>query len=178
MKKFKANLIKNQVSSNTGEAQTLKSKSNLGEKSSQKIIYSNYEALYLLETGKIEIFDYKENPISQENITKKFTNLDKNFEAKYQVFKDLTSKGYSVKTALKFGTDFRIYEKSSENSHSKWLCLVTKENQKMIWQDFTAKARVANSSKKNLLLAILDEENSISYYETSWIKPQKTYNQS
>ena len=171
MKKFKANLIKNQVSSNSPEAQSLKTKSNLGEKSGEKIIYSSCEAFYLTEQEKIQIFNHQEKQISKEELLKKLTKQDKNFQTKYQVFKDLTNSGYSVKTALKFGADFRVYEKNKINSHSKWLCFTTRENQKITWQDFAAKNRVAHSSKKNLLIAIVDEENCTSYYEVSWTKP-------
>ncbi|MBU1252016.1 MAG: tRNA-intron lyase, partial [Nanoarchaeota archaeon] len=37
--------------------------------------------------------------------------------------------------------------------------------------DFSAKNRVAHSTKKNLLLAIVDEEGDVSYYEVRWVKP-------
>jgi len=38
-------------------------------------------------------------------------------------------------------------------------------------QDFSAKNRVAHSTKKNLLIGIVDEENDVTYYEISWVKP-------
>ena len=34
-----------------------------------------------------------------------------------------------------------------------------------------AKNRVAHSTKKNLLIAIVDEEAKVSYYEIRWIQP-------
>ena len=38
-------------------------------------------------------------------------------------FKDLRKKGYIVKTALKFGADFRVYEKGVKpgEDHAKWV---------------------------------------------------------
>ncbi len=173
MQKIIAILLKNQVTSNSSEAHTLFQKSNFGAKSNQKILYSTCEALFLTEQNKMRILDYKDNPISKETLFKKFTRLDKNFLWKYQAFKDLREKGYVVKTALKFGADFRIYEKGKPigKSHSKWLCYATPENQSIKWSNFAAKNRVAHSSKKNLLIAIVDEENQISYYEIKWIKP-------
>lgn len=171
MQKITATLINNQITSNTSEAHTLSQKSNFGEKSNQKIIYSISEAFFLTETNKIQILDFKNNPISQEQLLKKFCKLDKNFPTKYTAFKDLRKKGYVVKTALKFGADFRVYDKTKQTSHSKWLCYPIQENQSIKWQDFAAKNRVAHSTKKNLLIAIVDEENQISYYEIKWTQP-------
>lgn len=172
MQKIQATLIKNQVTSNSSEAHALFQKSLFGEKQNQKILYSLSEAFFLLEENKIEILDSKNKPLPENAILKKFCNLDKNFLTKYPVFKDLRQKGYIVKTGLKFGAEFRVYEKDKKtNPHSKWLCHPILQNQFIKWQDFAAKSRVAHSSKKNLLIAIIDEEGQASYYEINWIKP-------
>jgi tRNA-intron endonuclease len=172
MQKITATLLKNQITSNTSEAHTLFQKSRFGEKVGEKILYSNPEALFLLEENKMQILDLKNNEIDKNTLLKKFTTLDKNFLTKYPVFADLRKKGYIVKTALKFGADFRVYEKgkSATTSHSKWICQTTKENKSLKWTNFASQTRVAHSSKKNLLLAILDEENKITYYEVKWIQ--------
>jgi len=171
MQKITATLINNQITSNTSEAHTLFQKSNFGEKSNQKIIYSISEAFFLTQENKMQILDFKNNPLSENQLLKKFCKLDKNFPTKYTAFKDLRKKGYIVKTALKFGADFRVYDKTKKTSHSKWLCYPIQENQSIKWQDFAAKNRVAHSTKKNLLIAIVDEENQISYYEIKWTQP-------
>jgi len=173
MKKIQSTLLKNQVTSNSSEAHTLFQKSRFGEKINQKILYSLSETLFLIQENKIQVNDSKNKPISENDLLKKFTKLDKNFLQKYTVFKDLREKGYVVKTALKFGAEFRVYDKGSEakKTHSKWLCYPIPENQSIKWTDFAAKNRVAHSSKKNLLIAIIDEENQISYYEIKWTKP-------
>lgn len=170
MKKIQSTLVKNQVTSNSSEAHTLFEKSHFGEKLNQKIIYSTCEAFFLTENNKMQILDFRNNPLSETQLLKKFCQLDKNFPTKYTVFKNLREKGYVVKTALKFGAEFRVYEKT-KNTHSKWLCFPTQENQSLKWQDFVAKNRVAHSSKKNLLIAIVDEEADISYFEIKWTRP-------
>jgi len=173
MQKIQATLIKNTCTSNSSHAYTLHQKSKFGEKFGQKILYSMCETLFLLQENKIEIFDFQSKPLSEKIIIKKFLRLDKNFLTKYTVFKDLREKGYIVKTALKFGAEFRIYDKGTQvnKTHSKWLCYPISESQSIKWSDFAAKNRVAHSSKKNLLIAIIDEENQISYYEIKWTKP-------
>ena len=172
MKKIKANLISGQVSSNSVEASNLFATSRFGEKSDQKIIYSLFETLYLIQDNKLELFDFKGKKLLEQEAQKKFSRLDKNFPYKYSAFKDLRGKGYIVKTALKFGAEFRIYEKGKKigEDHSKWICFPVPENQYHTWQDFTAKNRVAHSTKKNLLIAIVDDESDVSYFEVKWTR--------
>ena len=172
MKKIKANLISGKVSSNSSEASTLFAKSRFGEKSGEKIIYSIFETIYLIQENKLTLFDFRENKISENESVKKFSRLDKNFSYKYTAFKDLREQGYIVKTGLKFGAEFRVYEKGKKinEDHSKWICFPVPENKSHTWQDFTAKNRVAHSTKKNLLIAIVDNEDSVSYFEVKWTK--------
>jgi len=171
--KIKANLIGEKVFSNTAEAKSLHTNSSFGEISGEKVFYTLSEALYLVNNKKMEIYNHQEKKLTEPEILKKFNRIDKNFKIKYLVFKDLRKKGYLVKPALKFGAEFRVYEKGKKvgKAHSKWIVFPVSENKTLTWQDFSAKNRVAHSTKKNLLIAVVDEENDVSYYEVKWTKP-------
>src|SRR3990167_5393958 len=84
----------------------------------------------------------------------------------YIVYKDLRNRGYLLKTALKFGADFRVYDKGQRpgKEHARWILYPISENAELTWQDFSAKNRVAHSTKKNLLVAVVDSEGDITYY--------------
>lgn len=168
---IKAQLIGKTISTNNAEAFTLYKKSNFGEPVGEKIQYALSEAFFLVEKNKIEIYSKNKKIIKME-LLKKFQRIDKKFSTKYPVFKDLREKGYTLKTALKFGADFRVYEKNKKigKVHAKWILFVEHETKKISWQDFSAKNRVAHSTKKNLLIAIVDEESDITYYEIKWLK--------
>ncbi len=172
MQKIKTYLIGETISTNESEAFSLYKKSAFGEPVGEKIQYTLSEAMFLIEKEKIEIY-CKNKKISKTELLNKFQRIDKKFSIKYPVFKDLREKGYVVKTALKFGADFRIYEKgkSPGKEHAKWIVFADRETNKTSWQEFSAKNRVAHSTKKRLLLAIIDEESDASYYEINWIKP-------
>lgn len=172
MKKIQAHLIGNKVSSNSEEAFSLNEKSSFGEPAGEKIIYSFSESLYLLEKKKMEI-TFQKKKLSHKKLLEKLYRKDKRIQTKYSVFKNLREKGYVIKTALKFGADFRVYEKNSRSkrNHAKWIIFADHESKKMSWHEFSAKNRVAHSTKKKLLLAIVDEEEDVSYYEVSWIRP-------
>tara|TARA_Y100000310_G_C20617932_1_gene781663 strand:- start:1009 stop:1521 length:513 start_codon:yes stop_codon:yes gene_type:complete len=169
--RIKATLISEKISSNSIEAQNLFASEKFGEKTGEKIFYSLSETLFLVQKKKMEVFDSRNKKLNESELLKKFERLDKKFKIKFLVFRDLRKKGYLVKTALKFGAEFRVYKKEEKSKHSKWVLFPVSENQQMTWQDFSAKNRIAHSTKKNLLIAIVDEENSVSYYEVKWTKP-------
>lgn len=172
MEKIKAYLTEEIISSPDSEAFSLYEKSHFGEEKNNKINYSLTEAMFLLEDNKIEIYSNKKN-LSQKEFLEKCRRIDKKFQVKYLVFKDLREKGYVVKTALKFGADFRVYDKGHApgEEHAKWIVFAEHETNRLTWHEFSAKNRVAHSTKKNLLIAIADEEGDISYYEVKWVKP-------
>ena len=172
MKKIKAYILGEIIFSNTSEAHTLYKKSCFGKLVREKIQYSLSEVLFLVEKKKMELYSGNKKILENE-LLKKFRKIDKKVQIKYPVFKDLREKGYVVKTALKFGAEFRVYDKGERpgKKHAKWIVFTDYESKKLTWHEFSAKNRVAHSTKKKLLLAIVDEEGDISYYEIRWLKP-------
>lgn len=160
------------VYSNSNEAFSLYEKSRFGERKENKIEYSLSESFYLFSKNKMKIFSNNKE-ISEETFLKKAKRLDKRWNVKYPVFENLRKRGYIVKTALKFGADFRVYKKGIKpgQDHALWILFPVKESESHNWYDFAAKNRVAHSARKKLLLAIVDDENSVTYYEVNWLKP-------
>lgn len=132
-----------------------------------KFFLDSFEVLYLLEAGKIEVF--KNNKKVDFDMLFKFLKMNV-FE--YNVFKDLVLKGYNVKSGAKFGCNFRIYDKSfnEKERHSIWLVDVVLDKNNIKFKDLLGKNRVAHSTKKKMLFAIVDSDNSITYIENSWKK--------
>jgi len=131
------------------------------------------EALYLVEKKKLIVLDGKNKQISAEALLKKAQKTDKNFWTRYCVFKDIRNRGYIIKTALKFGADFRIYDRGVKpgEAHARWIVYPVHEKQTLTWHEFAAKNRVAHSTKKKLLIAVVDEEGDCSYWEVCWLRP-------
>ena len=133
---------------------------------------SPYEVVYLLEKDLISLKDQKGKEIKKISLISRIRRNNARFLTKYAVYKDLVEKDYTVKTGAKYGATFRVYPKNTKQgqAHSSWLVIVKKESDKMEWEDFLAKNRVANSTKKNTLLALVDHDNSCTYFEVSWKK--------
>lgn len=166
-----AHITGDSIFSSSEDAFSLHEKSVFGEKKADKIEYSPLEAIFLLELNKLEIIKGKK-PLSFESLLKLLKKKDTRLETKYIVYKDMRKKGYIVKTALKYGADFRVYDKGIKPSidHAKWILFATKDHSQLSWQDFAAKNRIAHSVNKNLLIGIVDDEGDVSYYEVSWAK--------
>lgn len=172
MEKIRAYLNGKTIISNDSNAYSLYEKSRFGENKNNRIQYMLSEAVYLDEKEKLEIFSGKKR-LSKNELFDKIKRIDKRISIKYPIFKDLRERGYIVKTALKFGADFRIYNKGKRpgKEHAKWIVFAEHESKRITWHEFSAKNRVAHSTRKKLLLAIVDEEEDIIYYEVTWIKP-------
>ncbi len=168
---FEAHLIGNGLSSNSKEAYTLSKKSFFGEKKGEKIFYSLVEGFFLFKIKGLKIYSGKK-VLNEKEILTKFLRMDKNFQLKYKVFEDLRKKGFILKSGIKFGADFSVYEKGEKpgKTHSKWLLSIEQHSKKIKWEEFILKNRVANSTKKKRLLAIQDLEGNIIYSEISWKK--------
>lgn len=157
---------------NSGAAQSLYEQSRFGEVKGRKIIYSFVEALYLVEKEKMAVYDGKK-AIDFDAFVRKARKVEPNFWIRYVVFRDMRSRGYIVKTALKFGADFRVYDKGVKpgEDHAKWILYPVHEGNEFTWYDFSAKNRVAHSTRKNLLVAVIDEEDDVTYFEIKWTRP-------
>lgn len=171
-KAFKAVVSGEKVFSNAQDAFMLYEQSRFGEPMEGKVYYSLAEALYLLEKGKLEVYSGKKKLGFNEFLMHAQT-IENNFHTRFAVFRDMRNRGYIVKTALKFGADFRIYERGVKpgEEHAKWILYPVHESNALTWQEFAAKNRVAHSTRKRLLIGIVDEENDVTYYEIAWKKP-------
>ncbi|NCN51523.1 tRNA-intron lyase [archaeon] len=168
---FESYLIGNTLSSNSKKAYTLSKENFFGEKIHEKIVYSLSEGFFLFKNKGMKIL--QNNKLLNENeISKKFSRIDKDFQLKYKVFEDLRKKGLILKSGIKYGADFSIYEKGKKprKDHSSFLLSVEQFSRKTNWEKFILKNRVANSTKKKVLLAIQDEEGNIIYYKIDWTK--------
>lgn len=174
IKKFKAVFSKERVlAEKSNEAVDFYNKSRYGEYVEDKIQYSLVEALHLMERKRLILKDGKNKTIKIEKFRKQCEKLEENFWVRYSVFRDLRKRGYIVKTALKFGADFRVYDKGVKpgDDHAKWIVYPLHETKPLTLYEFSAKNRVAHSTRKTLLLAVVDDEGDVSYWNSSWVKP-------
>jgi tRNA-intron endonuclease, archaea type len=169
-KKFPLYISHDRIFSNSQKAASLENKTKLGELKDGKVIYSEFEALYLIEKNLAEAINLKNSKkLSENELLQLFSKKQKDFHTKYIIFKYLKNKGYAVKTGIKFGEEFRVYNKSDK--HAKWIVFPVKSKEKISTKELISKSRVTHSTGKKLLLGIVDSEEDITFYEVDWIKP-------
>lgn len=140
---------------------------------SGKVELSLLEALYLMEKGRLALKSQTGRVMAFEAYVKRAQKVEPNFWIRYVVFRDMRNRGYIIKTALKFGADFRVYDRGVKpgEDHAKWIVFPVHETSVFTWHEFSAKNRVAHSTKKRLLLAIVDDESDVTYYTVMWTRP-------
>jgi len=174
-KKVKAILNEGRIlTENSDEAKNLNDKNRFGTiVDNGRLLLSVLETAYLMEKGTLELLNGRNKEIIFDKFVKKSKKEEPNFWVRYCVFKDLRNRGYIIKTALKFGADFRVYDRGINpgEDHAKWIVYAVKEGNVMTWYEFAAKNRVAHSTKKKLMIGIIDDEGDVTYYEVKWTRP-------
>ena len=162
------------ITEDSNEARELYNQSRYGSLlDSGKVQLSLLEALYLMEKKRIVVLDGRNKEISFENFLKKAQKLEPKFWIRFCVFKDMRNRGYIIKTALKFGADFRVYARGVKpgEDHAKWIVYPVHEGETLTWYEFSAKNRVAHSTRKRLLIGCVDDEGDVTYWEVAWKRP-------
>ena len=165
---IRINLIKGHfIFENKSDFQSINSKG-FGENKGELLELNIFETLYLFERNKIIVYTKKDKKMTFLDLLKEIKSKTANLD--YIVYKDLKSKGYNVKTGVKFGFRFRVYDKGIKigDDHSLWLVEPVTEFDNFKISDITGKIRVANTTKKKMMLAVVDTENDVSYFELSW----------
>ncbi|AAY80225.1 tRNA-intron lyase [Sulfolobus acidocaldarius] len=134
------------------------------------LILSLIEALYLSKKKIIEVIrdgkvidDALLYKIGMENIPR--------FELLYTVYEDLREKKFVVRSGMKYGADFAIYTVAPGLEHAPYLVIAIDEEQEISPNEILGFGRVSHSTRKNLILSIVNQRNrSIRYIMFKWLK--------
>lgn len=130
------------------------------------------EAMYLYETGYIEIYDARGSLMDLDKFRGLCRKTYTNFEGKYMVYKDLRSKGLIVLSGLKFGVDFAVYEKGPGLEHAPYLVDVVLNDHVLSGDDLIRAGRLATTVRKRFILALpVFEDDKVKYIMFNWWRP-------
>ncbi len=151
---------------------TLFDQSAYGSITDTHLTLSLLEGLYLLEKGRITIKQGRRK-VTPSDFLEKAKLAEPQFWTRYCVYKDMRNRGYIIKTALKFGADFRVYDRGVKpgQDHARWVIYPVQEGSVLTWYEFSAKNRVAHSTKKRLMVGAVDDEGDVTYWEIRWMRP-------
>lgn len=104
---------------------------------------------------------------------KRFMNhakkIQTDIEERLRVYKELRAFRLLPKTGFKFGSHFRVYDGSPENTHAPYLVHVIKNDYKSSWAEISRAVRLANSVKKEMVFASVGDE--VKYIRLKRITP-------
>jgi len=142
-----------------------------GEERGKRQELSLIEALFLVENGKMRVVDGERN-LDFDDLLKIGNRVEENFYSKYLVYSDLRTRGLLVRTGLKFGSDFRVYErgKKIKVSHSRYLVHVVPEEYTCSFPELVRAIRLSQNVNKLMIYAIVDEEGDVTYYQIDRVK--------
>src|SRR5438552_14804740 len=120
------------------------------------------EALYLVENGRLAISGH-----DGASLLRLASEKDEGFETRYVVYRDLRARGFVVKGSNL--TDFNTYPRGAipGRAPSKHLVRCASERAEFDAQNVVAEAERAARHQKTLLLALVDEEGDLTYYEAT-----------
>lgn len=121
------------------------------------------EAAYLLDRSRIKVFSDRRE-LDFKAFFQAASSLEKGFEFRYVVYKDLRERGYYVQPGR---PDFRVYPRGGHpgKTPAEFYVLVISERMPLPLKEIIEPVRVAGQMRKKLMLAIVDEESDITFYE-------------
>lgn len=136
-----------------------------GEMEGRRLVISLIEAVFLAENEKVDVMK-ADKKLTVEDMIKLGSKVEKEFYNKYIVYKDLRQRGLLVRTGLKFGTDFRVYDRGQSlgKGHAKYLVHVVPEEYTCSFPEMARALRLAKNVNKDMIYAIVDEECDVTYY--------------
>jgi len=116
------------------------------------------EAAFLIERDRLE------TSISLKEFLKRASSIQPSVDLKYIVYKDLRERGYYVQPSV---TDFRLYPRGGrpgEGAASSYVYVLS-ERIPIRFADLVQKVKLTQSVRKKMLLAVVDGESDLTYYE-------------
>ena len=134
-----------------------------------KLKLSVPEALFLLDKGLLEIRQKRaKKTLGFQEVLQHFKALDENAWVKYLLYRDLRSRGYVVRAGFGLGIDFRLYERGEYGKEvAEYIVYGIQEGKPVPMKELTSALKYAQSSKKSLVLAVLNRRGEVVYYSLS-----------
>ncbi|HDH06838.1 MAG TPA: tRNA-intron lyase [Thermoproteales archaeon] len=131
---------------------------------SRELELSYFDALYLLEKGKIKIVTEENKEVSIKELEDLAVKEYENFKEAYLVYRDLRNKGFIVKSGMKFGTTFAVYKFGPGIDHAPFLVNVTRYSKKLDPIEIVRAGRLSHSVRKKLVTAYVNPKTGETHY--------------
>ncbi len=134
-----------------------------------KLKLSLEEAAFLLAAGKIVIKKDIESELTLEDFFKHALDTYPNFGARYIVYTDLKERGYVVQPGR---VDFLLYPRGTKPGAkpARHFIRILSEREFLSMEELGAILVLARNMRKTPIIAVVDDESDITYYEVKEAK--------
>jgi tRNA-intron endonuclease len=139
-----------------------------GERQGKGIRLKDFEALYLLYSGKMSLKDWKGKDVTFEEFAKADQARVKDSWTKFIIYRDLRSRGYVVKEGFGFGTDLRVYERGDyPKKAAQYVVFALDEGIEKGIGDLQKSVREMAKMGKEAIIAVIERRGEVIYYKVS-----------
>lgn len=141
--------------------------SGYGSRDGQELVLADYEALYLMHAGKLELSE-KGRPVTFERLAELSQKKARDSWTKFVIYRDLRSRGYIVREGFGFGTDLRVYERGDYPSKAaKYVVFALDEGIEKGMSDLQKSVREMAKMGKEAIIAVIERRGEVIYYKVS-----------
>ena len=163
--KIQGVLIKNQIMVLNPDSQRDLEQKGYGEFEKNKFYLKSFESLYLLYTGALTLFKGKKK-VDFDSLMQICKKNDEGILTKFLVYRDLRTRGYTVKDGFGFGSDFRVYSKGDFGEKgAKFLVFGLSEGKQEKIGKFQKKIEEIIKMGKEPIIAVIERRGEIIYYK-------------
>ncbi len=133
-----------------------------GSLKKEKLLLSPYETFFLVDKGRVIVFDKKdEHEFTLRELVQKLSAKKPEVWIKYLVYRDLRDRGYIIREVDK--VDFEIYGKGT----IRRLIYIIYEGSEANIKKLNELLKFSVKERKDLILAVIDRRTDLVYYSLS-----------
>ena len=151
--------------SDPSEAGTVYGRGYFGTVADGGLTLDRYEAAYLLEMARLAVTDPKGRPVPWGVLFRRALRAESGFGVRYLVYRDLRQRGYVVRAGVP-PYAFAVLPRGGvhQKTPAKYWVAAYSERARFALGGLFELADRAQTSRKSLLLAVVDEESDLTYY--------------
>jgi len=142
--------------------------SGYGVREGKTLSLRDYEALYLLHAGKLDLKDGAGKNVTFERLAELTQKRAKDSWTKFMIYRDLRSRGYVVREGFGFGTDLRVYERGDyPKKPAKYVVFALDEGIEKVMGELQKSVKEMARMGKEAIIAVIERRGEVIYYKVS-----------
>lgn len=138
-----------------------------GDVKKGKLYLKDYEALFLLYAGKLNVKKGK-SPIRMDNMVEFALKRDTDAWTKFLIYRDLRSRGYVAKEGFGFGVDFRVYDRGEFGvKPAKYVVFGLNQGKEIPVEKMGQHVDQISKMGKEPIVAVIESRGEVIYYKVA-----------